>query len=77
MFSVLCILNKWQSSQYNDVVIYDVITIMQFFHIWANTLMVYPCAKFLCDRYTNSGDTGGDIAPLPQNLNKSKKAQSD
>ena len=35
-----------------------------FFHSSANTLMVYPCAKFNCDRSTNNDDAGGWM-PLP------------
>ena len=41
---VLYILDNQQMSQYNDVIVYVVINFVQIlFHIWAKTLMVYPC----------------------------------
>ena len=59
-FSFCVCLDKQQRSQYNDVIIYEVINFMQiFFNIKAHTLMVYPCAKFHCDGSPNNEDTGG------------------
>ena len=67
MFLLGVSLDKRQRSQYNDVIIYDVISFMQIFRtVWAYNVMVYSYAKFLCDMLTNNEDTGGGISPLPQ-----------
>ena len=36
-----------------------------FFHIWADALIVNPCAKFRCDRSTNNEDNRGGGGGMP------------
>ena len=47
------------------------LTLCNFFHIWANILIVNPCTKFRCDRSTNNKDNKGRHLPTkPEHVRK-------
>ena len=43
------------------------LTLCKFFHVWANALIVNPCTKFRCDKFTNKED---NPPPKPKHQKK-------